>query len=227
MSTFKGFPTDTLHFLNDLSSNNNKPWFDENRARYEQHYLQPAKDFVVALGEHIIALDNELVALPAVNKSIFRINRDVRFAKDKTPYKNHLDLSFYTDGKRSAGGSGFFFRLTAERFILGVGMHMFTPENLKRYRQAVDSAASGKALEEVYSNLSAQGYQFGEARYARIPKGYDNEHPRAELLKLKSLHAMLDCELPNNIHNETFVGSCAEHCAQLVPLHYWLNDYVC
>lgn len=226
MSAFDGFPQQTSHFLNDLTNNNTKVWFDDNRGRYEDYFLTPAKAFVVALGEKLQAMDTELVAIPAVNKSIFRINRDVRFAKDKTPYKNHLDIAFYTDGKRAAGGSGYFYRMFSDRLILGAGLHMPTPDNIALFREAVNNDKTGKTLQVLVNDLTNAGYVFGNDAYKRIPQGYDADHPRASLLKLKSLHASIETALPAEIRSAEFGDWCTEHCQRLLPLHQWLVDNV-
>ena len=85
---FSGFPTETIDFLADLRANNSKEWFDGNRKRYDEHYIGAAKEFVVAAGEALTELVPDIVAEPKVNGSIFKINRDVRFSKDKTPTRS-------------------------------------------------------------------------------------------------------------------------------------------
>jgi hypothetical protein len=131
---FSGFPKQTVRFLADLSSNNDKRWFDAHREDYERYFVDPARDFVDALGPCLKKLDREIQAVAKVNGSIMRINRDIRFSKDKTPYKDHLDLWFWSGDKRGWGGSGFFFRLTSAQLILGAGTHAFAPPvNLPRF----------------------------------------------------------------------------------------------
>jgi uncharacterized protein (TIGR02453 family) len=93
-STFTDFPPATLAFRRDLGANNTKAWFDEHRADYEQSYLSPALAFVDAMREPLFALHPQVHADPRMNGSLFRINRDVRFSKDKTPGKDHIDLFF-------------------------------------------------------------------------------------------------------------------------------------
>jgi uncharacterized protein (TIGR02453 family) len=111
MAGFAGFGKDTIRFLSGLSANNKAEWFNAHRADYEAHYIEPAKDFVVAVADPLAKLAPGIHAEPKVNGSIFRINRDIRFSKDKTPYKDHLDLWFW-QGERKAAISGFFFPLT-------------------------------------------------------------------------------------------------------------------
>jgi uncharacterized protein (TIGR02453 family) len=102
MTGFAGFPPATLRFLGDLAENNTKAWFDEHRADYESNWVAPAKAFVSAAGEALTDLAPRIEAQPRVNGSIFRVNRDTRFSKDKSPYKDHLDFWFWEGERRSA-----------------------------------------------------------------------------------------------------------------------------
>src|SRR5213083_2262987 len=140
---FEGFPPEGLHFLAGLAEHNEKAWFDEHRGEYERGLLEPARDFVEAMGVELEAVHPGVNADPRVNGSIMRINRDTRFSKDKRPYKTHLDLWFWEGEGPSRGCSGFFLRLEADRLGLGAGMHRFEQEALAGYRRAVDDAGRG------------------------------------------------------------------------------------
>src|SRR5262245_42696449 len=122
--SFSGFPPSTIRFLAGLSKSNDKRWFDAHRDDYERSFIDPARAFVEALGPHLKKLDRGIQAVPKVNGSILRIHRDVRFSKDKRPYKDHLDLWFWSGANRGWDGSGFFFRLSPKRLILGAGTHV-------------------------------------------------------------------------------------------------------
>lgn len=117
---FGGFQRETLDLLRNLGANNTKDWFDSHRAEYERHYLAPAVAFIAAMAEPLGKLNPGVHADPRVNGSLFRVNRDVRFSRDKTPYKDHIDLFFWVGEGRSRERPGFFFRLRSDRLILGV-----------------------------------------------------------------------------------------------------------
>ena len=103
---FAGFELETFAFLRDLTLHNDRDWFTANRARYEEHYLAPALGFIEAVGPRLAAeLPGDVRFEARVNGSLFRINRDVRFSRDKTPYKNHIDMWFWTGRLPSAGAS--------------------------------------------------------------------------------------------------------------------------
>src|SRR5262245_44835295 len=137
--SFSGFSKNTIQYLAALSRNNDKHWFDAHRDDYERSFVGPAREFVEAVAPRLKKLDSRIQAIPKINGSIMRIFRDVRFSKDKKPYKDHLDLWFWSGPKRGWDSSGFFFRLTPNGLILGAGMHVFAPPLLARYRkQALD-----------------------------------------------------------------------------------------
>ena len=101
VNQFTGFGPETFAFLRDLTLHNDRDWFMANRARYEEHYLAAALGFIEAIGPRLAAeLPGDVRFEARVNGSLFRINRDIRFSKDKTPYKNHIDMWFWTGDKK-------------------------------------------------------------------------------------------------------------------------------
>ena len=126
MPAFGGFPPETISFLRALRANNRRDWFDAHRADYEAYWLAPAKAFVVAAGQQLAELAPQIRAEPRVLGSILRINRDTRFSRDPSPYKDHLDVWFW-EGDRRRAVSGFFARLTPEFLGVGAGCHGLDP----------------------------------------------------------------------------------------------------
>src|SRR6266481_9685369 len=134
---FQGFDSKLLEFLRDLGNSNTREWFQAHYDEYQAYLVEPAREFVLAMGACLPQLGADIHAEPRVRGSIFAINRDVRFSRDKTPYKTHLDLWFWQGSGPSRERPGYFFRLTAETLILGAGMHAFSESALARYREAV------------------------------------------------------------------------------------------
>jgi uncharacterized protein (TIGR02453 family) len=227
MGEFTGLAAETLEFLAKLEANNTKEWFDEHRDDYQAHYLEPARELVTALGAELQALTPAIQSEPRVNGSIFRINRDVRFSKDKSPYKPHIDLWFWEGKGRSAGeASGYFFRLRAGSVHLGAGMHGFDKRRLGKYRAAVDADDPGARLAAIVARARADKLTVGGAHYKRVPKGHDPDHPRAELLRHNALFAAIEEPVPASIHSRRFVSWCMTRFKKAEPVHRWLVDEV-
>jgi uncharacterized protein (TIGR02453 family) len=220
---FAGFGKETVRFLAGLRAHNEKDWFDAHRADYEAAFLAPAQAFVEALAPRLRKIEPDVAAEPRVNGSIMRINRDIRFSKDKSPYKDHLDLWFWTGEKKGWDSSGFFFRLTPDRLLLGAGMHGFMPPALARYRAAVLDAKKGAALARVVEALRAKGYDVGTETYKKVPGGVAADHPRAALLRHSGLHAGWEGKHPRELGAPTFVSFVAERFAAVAPIHRWLR----
>jgi uncharacterized protein (TIGR02453 family) len=223
---FQGFPRGTVRFLAGLSRDNSKAWFEAHRVDYEAFYLAPASALVEALAPRLRKIDASLHAVPRVNASIMRINRDVRFSKDKRPYKDHLDLWFWSGEEKGWDRSGFFFRLTPKRLILGGGMHAFTPAVLDGYRKAVLDERKGSALVKIVAKLRQPGYDIGGQTYKKTPRGIPGDHPRAELLKHGTLYASWEAKHPPELGGAKLVDLIAKHFMQVAPIHVWLNANV-
>lgn len=222
MSEFGGFRPQTIFYLKALGQNNRKSWFDANRRGYEEHYIEPAKNFITAIAEPLKKIAPNVHAEPYVNGSIFRINRDIRFSKDKTPYKDHLDMWFW-EGERKSAVSGFFFRLTATNLILGAGAHMLRPEKLTTLREKVAAASSRKTLVEAVQSIETAGLDIKGAHYKKLPKGFEADDAHAErFLKHKAIWTDSTEAHPKALGTPEFVGHCMDTFKKCAPLHKWL-----
>jgi uncharacterized protein (TIGR02453 family) len=178
---FVGFSRDGLQFLADLAVNNERAWFQPRKAEYERLLRQPLEALCVALGERFAERNIPLVADPA--RSPFRIYRDTRFSRDKSPYKPYVSASFPWVG----GGPGGYFSLRPGEIYVGGGMYHPEPPLLAAWRATVAGrpAEVHAALEDP-DFVRAFGTVEGE-RLKRTPAGFPADHPDAELLKLKDV----------------------------------------
>lgn len=222
--TFTGFPKETFAFLAGLEKNNTKAWFEAHREDYETCHLAPAKAFVTAIAPGLKKISKTAHAEARVNGSIFRINRDIRFAKDKRPYKTTLDLWFWEGETRGWEAPGFYVRLTPTRFIAGAGLHQFSPAQLKAWRAALDDNKAAAALKKVLDGVG--DLQLGEASRKRLPKGVPEDHPRAALFLHDGLALMRDGPLPGSVHTAKFVDDCLAVFARAAPVNGWLARYI-
>ncbi len=221
--TFTGFPPDTTDFLADLSAHNSKAWFDANRHRYERGYVEPAKAFVEAVTEPLRQVA-PVEAEPRINGSIFRINRDIRFSKDKTPYKDHLDLWFW-EGERKGALSGFFLRITAETVGIGVGAHGFDRDRLAAFRSAVVDGSSGPSLRRTIEEVERTGHSVKGEHYQRVPRGFEAADPFQErLLRHAALWTSHEVEHPDELTSAAIIDWALDHWRSMAPVHRWLVD---
>jgi uncharacterized protein (TIGR02453 family) len=222
---FTGFPDGTYRFLRGVARNNSKAWFEAHRTDYERYYVEPAKAFVTRLGPRLQKISPTVKFEAKVNGSLFRINRDVRFARDKSPYKTHLDLWFWEGDHRGWDSPGFFFRMFGDKLILGAGMHRFEKTQLEAYRRAVLDRRQGAALEAAIAKVKRAGgrYELGGATRKQVPRGLDAGHPRAPLLLHEGLWASFEGKLPAEARSEAFVDFCAAHYRAVFPLSRWLS----
>jgi uncharacterized protein (TIGR02453 family) len=226
IAPFSGFPAATTDFLRGLANDNTKAWFDAHRKEYESFYVAPALSFIATIGPRLQAeVDAGLQYEPRINGSLFRIQRDIRFSRDKTPYKPHIDMWFWHGDRKSWQTTGFFFRLAPDSLILGAGMHQFGPEAIKRFRDAVLDPAQGSALTEVVEEIeSAPGFAVGGESRKTVPRGFDPQHERARFLRHEGLHAEHETSVPPEAASAALIDYCIERFKTVSPLNRWLRD---
>ena len=223
--TFNGFSPETLQFFSDLTANNHKAWFDSHRKEYDGFVMEPARELVVALGDHLRQLAPNVVADPRVNKSIFRIYRDTRFSKDKTPYKTHLALWFPVNlGGAKFDHPGYYFHLGPGNLMLGAGIHGFSKPLLMAYRDAVIDPKLGPALESAIKTVAKKGYGVGEKTYKRTPRGYDPDHKLAEFLLYSGVTTGINLGIPDVLMSADLVAFCFTRFNDMTPIVNWLED---
>lgn len=182
----------TVKFLKDLKKNNNKPWFDNNRKSYEA-----AKADFAAFVQKVIDLHGKkdpTIKNLLAKDCMFRINRDVRFSKDKSPYKTNFGASINKGGKKAWTSAGYYFHFEPGGCFAGGGLYIPPPEELRKVRQEIDynyaafkKIIGNKKFKSLYGDLDTSA----EFKLSRVPKGYEPDNPAAEYLKLKSYIAMV------------------------------------
>jgi uncharacterized protein (TIGR02453 family) len=223
VSVFSGFTKETVRFFAALRKNNNRDWFEQNRATYEDHVIAPAKLFVTAMGEKLKRIAPGIVAVPAVNKSIFRIYRDTRFSLDPAPYKTHLGIYFWEGTRPKMESSGFYFQLEPPDLYLGGGMYMIPDDLLAKFRKDVADPRRGAEIAKIVAAIRArEGFSVEGGHYKRVPAGFDPGHPNADLLKHKGLYASYETKVPEEFYSARLVDYCLERFEPIVPLHRWL-----
>jgi uncharacterized protein (TIGR02453 family) len=186
-TTFTGFRPEAIDFLVELAANNDRAWFQPRKADYERLLKAPIEALCVALADRFAERGIPLRSDPT--RSPFRIYRDVRFSKDKSPYKTHVSANFpwVEGGTEQAGWAGGYFHLQPGEVYVGGGMWHPEKERLAAFRRVLDEAPA--RVHEVVDD-AAFVRTFGQVngeRLKRVPQGFAPDHPEAELLKLKDV----------------------------------------
>ena len=212
-------------FLKDLAANNEREWFNANKQTYIDQLQTPAQDLVIALGTRLQAISPEIVFDTRTNGtgSLMRIYRDTRFSKDKTPYKTNVSMSFWEGPSKRDSYSGFFLRVEPVGLSLFTGGYNFGKETLAAFRTAVAADGTGPELRAAIAQVEAAGdYTVGNEHYKRVPRGFDPEHPQADLLRYNGLYAYTEHIAADGLTSPDLVEICYEHFAKMAPLHHWL-----
>jgi len=212
------FTEESLSFLSSLKLNNNREWFEQHKAEYQKWVQKPA---VVYL-EKLCNCLGEVFGVPFTGK-IFRIHRDVRFSKDKTPYNPHIRMMFYGLDETSLLRPTFFLSIEPEKVFFGVGNHQFTSKELPVFRELIMDKEHGEQLEKLIKSSKADGFILNEAELARVPAGYDKLHPRAYLFKHKGFAVWR--EFASTIEAVSSLELCLAVFIQLRPLFKLLKNY--
>jgi uncharacterized protein (TIGR02453 family) len=227
---FVGFYMDTIKYYEDLANNNTKEWFDANKGTFEKYVMRPSRIFVTVMGEKLREIAPNIIADPRVNKSIFKIHRDTRFSKDKTPYKTQLAIWFWEGTKKRMECSGFYFQLEPSKVLLGAGIYLFEKLYLEEYRNSVVHPVYGPQLEEairaVEGGVKGSGgcAMYPGERYKKVPRGFDPNHERADLLLNKGLIAFEEAEIPKVLFSYDFIDYCFSRYERMAPIHRWLVE---
>ena len=209
------FSSEALEFLHALNGNNSKEWFDANRKTYEREIKGPTKVFSEEMNAALAELTGD-----ALKAKIFRINRDVRFSKDKTPYNTHVHISWSpTEG---AVKPGMMFGLGLDYLSLGCGVFEFDKQAIVRFRERVASG-EGEKLQAILDGLAGSGARLSEPGLKRVPSGFDKDHPREALLRSKGVAAWIDFAGPVEATKDDIAERSVAAFKQLLPLYEWLK----
>ncbi|MBI5902422.1 MAG: DUF2461 domain-containing protein [Deltaproteobacteria bacterium] len=214
---------ETFQFLKELRNNNNRDWFNANRERYQTANAE-FEDFVNIAIAGVSRFDKGIAWVTAKD-CIFRIYRDVRFSKDKAPYKTHLGAWIVKGGRKSHAEAGYYIHIEPDKSILAGGAHMPPPDWLRAIRGEIHN--NGKEFKKIIGSDAFKEYfkEIEGEKLQRPPQGYDAGHPDIELLKQKSylaVHKVND----NDVMSGDFAERCKEVFKALCPFNQFLNQAI-
>lgn len=194
ISQFNGFPRDFFKFFNELKKNNTRDWFTANKPRYYESVVQPMGEYIVSIAPHLERISPFYKADPKPhNGSMFRIYRDTRFSKDKTPYKTHAACHFRHKAGRDAHAPGFYLHIETDRISIGGGIWRPPSKQLGLIREFIADNPSAWEKLARSSVLKKMGGVQGDS-LKRPPRGYDPDAKHIEDLKRKSFYLMSDAD---------------------------------
>ncbi len=184
MTAFQGFSPQALAFFEELAVNNNKAWFEANRGDFDSLLLEPLKQLVADLGERMLGIDPELMVIPAVDKTIARIHRDIRFSRDKSPYKTHLWVSFKRPRSDWKDRPCFFFEIAADRYRYGMGYYSASKGTMDALRRTIEEKPDRfrQAIAQLPKELFAlEGESYKRLVNPAVPDDLQPWHRRRNL----------------------------------------------
>jgi uncharacterized protein (TIGR02453 family) len=221
---FAGFADSKGAFFTKLAKNQKKEWFTAHKEEYEEGWAAPMKLLLEGVREKI---DKAYPHLELGSPHVMRIYRDVRFSKDKSPYKTWMGggvpLARAQGSKMPEAPSALYFHVSPKECFGGAGMYMMDPQTLERFRKAVLDDKRGRELAAMTTKLAKKGYRLASAEtLKKPPKGIDPEHPRVELLKRKGLVVMFP-DLPRGeLTKAKLVDRLAKHARECAGVVEWI-----
>lgn len=207
--TFSGFPSEALEFYSALVADNSKTFWTANKATYDEKVRAP-----------MVAFTDELAKLYGPF-NVFRPNRDIRFSKDKTPYKTNIAASAETEG-----GASVYVSFSAEGLYAGTGYYYFAKDQLERFRAAVAAEGTGTALEKLVAAARKKGYDVHGQHLKSAPRGYPKDHPRIELLRHTGLYVGTSFGTASWLHTKAAVTKVKAALRAAAPVAEWIDAHV-
>jgi len=222
------FGAEALQFFRGLARNNSKPWFEAHRDDYEQHVKQPMADLIEEMDLRMARFAPEIVGEP--KRSMFRLHRDIRFSRDKSPYKTHAACWFFHRGgsakvgrEAHGGGAGLYFHLQPGASFVGGGCWMPPRPALQKFRAAIardprgfERIVQGAVIRRRFGGLS------DEEMLKRVPRGFDPDHPAARWLRFQSFtvgRGLTDAQ----VTSARLTAILEADYRAMLPLVRWLN----
>ena len=218
------FTRETFDFLSALAAQNSKDWFEANRDRYEAHWKAPALEFIADISPKMARLNPPLMAEPRLNGSLRRINRDVRFSKDKSPYNARLHMIFWVGGHPNRS-PGVHIVLNPDGVGYGAGQFGIEPAALARLRKRIVDSQDGDQLIKALDLAGEVGCRMGDPDLVRLPKGFEATGRRADVLRHKAIVART---FDGDAKADAIIGEAGRDwiigiARALLPLVRWLD----
>lgn len=206
---FSGFPPEALTFFEQLTADNSKAFWVAHKSTYDEQVRAP-----------MTALTDELGATYGPF-TIFRPNRDIRFSKDKTPYKTNIAATAETEG-----GASVYVSFSADGLYAGTGYYSFAKDQLQRYREAVAADGTGTALAKLVAAARKKGFDIHGQHLKVAPRGFPKDHPRIALLRHTGLYAGVGFPIEGWLHSKAALTKVKAALKAVAPVAEWIDAHV-
>jgi len=219
------FSQDTLDFLSQLSANNNRDWFNDNKPRYEQHVRTPALRFIEDIAPALQLISPRFQArAKKVGGSLMRVYRDTRFSKDKTPYKTNIGIQFRHDAGKDVHAPGYYLHIEPDNFFLGVGIWRPDSRTLGKIRDAIDEKPE-KWIAVRNDPAFTRRFTLSGESLKNAPRGFAKDHPLLEDLKHKDFIGICEFKKKSALSNNILSYSI-EQFEQATPFMRFLCEAI-
>ncbi len=217
------FSRKTMTFLKELEHNNNKEWFADNKQRYEDEVRAPALDYIESMGQHMAKISPHfVVSAKKVGGSLMRVHRDVRFSKDKTPYKTNIGVHFKHTRGKDVHAPGFYLHIEPGDVFIGAGIWRPESSTLKNVRMLMDEYP--QEWKSIAKRLTGRGgFELAGDSLKRPPAGFAKDHPLIDDLKRKDFIAVANLKL-SQVYEKDFNKSTARLFKAAAPLVKFICD---
>lgn len=202
--TFTGIPDEALEFYEGLEADNSRPYWLDNKATYDEFVRGPVEALC------------DILAREFGDSHFFRPYRDVRFAKDKTPYKT----------QQGATVGDHYFHISASGLFVASGFYRMASDQVTRFREAIDNNRTGRELEKIVTAIRDLGYVVDGETLKTKPRGFDADHPRIQLLRHKNIVAWQEMGAPDWLTTPKAADHIAAAWRDMAPLMTWLNKHI-
>ena len=210
------FKKSTARFLRELEKNNNREWFELNKQRYEDDVREPALAYIEAMAPHLAKISDCFVASPKkVGGSLMRVYRDMRFSKDKKPYKTNIGIQFRHKAGKDVHAPGFYLHIEPSQVFVGAGI--WRPDNATINNMRLQMDGNQAEWKKITRGLTSKGFGLYGESLKKPPRGFDADHPLLDDLKRKDYIATQDMKL-SMISQADFVKQSAKLFASTKPL---------
>jgi uncharacterized protein (TIGR02453 family) len=224
--SFSGFPQSGLQFLRDLAQHNDRDWFEAHRKVWDEEIIPGMLSWCEELSTRLRDVMPGIVFQPRVGGSLYRLNRDIRFSRDKSPYKTHVAALLWEGGEKH-DAPGVYLHVSPGEVIFGGGLYVFEEGRIDRYRKLLHDDSAAERLADALARAKKHGLKPEGEKLQRPPRGFDPEGPWADLARYKGLVVGKSAKPAGWLHTRDALDRSEAMARAYVPLHAWLRDELC